>query len=181
MTRLLALLLAGAVCLAAVACGSSQATPSTATPSTATPSGSPAAGASGDSGMSGGAAPGGGAAPSGAASATGSLSADGADAWARIPEIVAEAQPRVVSIQREGGEGSGVIWDAEGIIVTNHHVIEGATEVVVAFADGTRDAGRVLASDPLSDLAIVRTERTGLPAAEFNMELPPIGSLALAL
>jgi S1-C subfamily serine protease len=39
----------------------------------------------------------------------------------------------------------------------------------------------VLASDPLSDLAVVRTERTGLPAAEFNPQLPPIGSLALAL
>ena len=102
-------------------------------------------------------------------------------AWEQIPDIVADLQPSVVAIRRDGGEGSGVIWSADGVVVTNHHVIEGATEVLVVFGDGTRTPGRVEASDPLSDLAIVRVERTGLPAAEFAPQIPAIGTLAVAM
>jgi S1-C subfamily serine protease len=129
-------------------------------------SGSPSAGTGGTDGTGRPAQPGGNA---------------GAGAWDDIPAIVARAQPSVVSILREGGEGSGVVWSEDGIIVTNHHVIEGAEEVVVAFADGSRADGQVLASDPLSDLAVVQADRTGLPAAEFATEIPPVGSLAIAL
>jgi S1-C subfamily serine protease len=74
-----------------------------------------------------------------------------------------------------------VIWSADGVVVTNHHVIAGYRQVGVAFADGTREPGLVLASDALSDLAVVRIERSGLPAAEWDTELPPVGALAIAL
>jgi serine protease DegQ len=105
----------------------------------------------------------------------------GGGGFAEIPRIVAEVQPSVVSILRAQGQGSGVVWSEDGIVVTNHHVIDGADELVVVFADGERAPARVLASDPRSDLAVVRVERTGLPPADFADEVPPVGSLAIAL
>jgi serine protease DegQ len=106
---------------------------------------------------------------------------DGAVGFEAIPRIVAEVQPSVVSILRPQGQGSGVVWSADGIIVTNHHVIEGAEQLIVAFADGERSPARVLASDPLSDLAVLQVERGGLPPATFAEEMPPVGSLAIAI
>jgi S1-C subfamily serine protease len=102
-------------------------------------------------------------------------------AWDQIPDIVAHLEPSVVSIIRPGGEGSGVVWSADGTIVTNNHVVEGVDEVVVAFADGKRSDGTVQATDPLSDLAIVKTDRRDLPAAQFASAIPPVGSLAIAM
>src|SRR5215218_302852 len=72
--------------------------------------------------------------------------------WSEIPEIVAEVQPSVVTIRREGGVGSGVLWNKDGIVITNNHVVEGTQDVEVVFADGTHLPGRVQATDPLSDL-----------------------------
>jgi serine protease DegQ len=101
--------------------------------------------------------------------------------WGQIPAIVAEVEPSVVSVLRADAEGSGVVWSADGIIVTNNHVVEGVTKVKIAFADGTRVDGDVVATDPLSDLAVVRAARTNLPAATFADQLPPVGSLAIAI
>jgi S1-C subfamily serine protease len=108
--------------------------------------------------------------------ATGTLSD-----WERIPEIVAAVEPSVTSIVHDNGEGSGVVWNDEGVVVTNNHVVEGVNEVIVVFADGTRADGQVLATDPLSDLAVVRTDRTDAPPAQFATEIPPVGSLAIAI
>lgn len=58
----------------------------------------------------------------------------------------------------EGGEGSGLILDRDGHVLTNHHVVEGAGGVAVTFHDGRRFAARVLASDPATDLAVVAIE-----------------------
>ena len=52
-------------------------------------------------------------------------------------------------------EGSGFIWSSQGHVVTNHHVIEGATRVHVVFADGSERKVTVLGSDPTSDLAVL--------------------------
>ncbi|MFL5680685.1 MAG: S1C family serine protease [Chloroflexota bacterium] len=101
--------------------------------------------------------------------------------WAQIPSIVAEVEPSVVSVLRADAEGSGVVWSADGIIVTNNHVVEGVRKVKIAFADGTRVDGDVVATDPLSDLAVVRAARTNLPAATFADQVPPVGSLAIAI
>ena len=99
-----------------------------------------------------------------------------------IPDLVAAVQPSVVSILRpDGGEGSGVIWSADGVIVTNNHVVSGQSEVIVAFADGQRVAAEVRATDPRTDLAVIVVDRNDLPAATFSDELPRLGALALAL
>src|SRR5512144_2745590 len=74
----------------------------------------------------------------------------------RIPEIVREVQPSVVTISTGDGLGSGVVYDSKGIIVTNEHVVRGARNVEVAFADGRRTPGRVRAADVLTDLALVQ-------------------------
>ena len=60
------------------------------------------------------------------------------------------------------GAGSGFVWDEEGHIVTNHHVVEdivgSSEEVTVIFADSTRATGRVVGSDPHSDLAVIKLQ-----------------------
>lgn len=101
--------------------------------------------------------------------------------FAQIPDIYQEVQPSVVAIFAGPGEGSGVIWDADGIIVTNNHVVAGLDEVEVALATGERLAGRVRARDPQTDLAIVEVDRDGLPPAAFTEAPPRIGELAIAL
>lgn len=50
-----------------------------------------------------------------------------------IPEVVRNIEPSVVAVLRDDGEGSGVIFDDEGLIVTNNHVVEGATRLEVQF------------------------------------------------
>jgi serine protease Do len=60
------------------------------------------------------------------------------------------------------GVGSGFVLRPDGLILTNHHVISGANSVFVTFADGRRLAGGVVGDDPVTDLALVRVQATGL-------------------
>lgn len=99
----------------------------------------------------------------------------------QIPSIVREVEPSVVAVLTGTGEGSGVIWRSDGLILTNHHVVQNADALRVAFADGERVRAQVVASDPLTDLALLRTERDGLPAATFAAHLPTVGELAVAI
>lgn len=103
----------------------------------------------------------------------------------RLPDLVARVQPQVVTILARGpggeGQGSGVIWNRDGTIVTNAHVVAGATSISVALANGDRVAAKLRASDPLSDVAVLTVSRKGLPAASFAKKLPRAGELALAI
>jgi serine protease DegQ len=105
--------------------------------------------------------------------------------FGRIPEIVRAVSPTVVAVLVSGaqgtGEGSGVIWGEDGVIVTNNHVVEGAQEVTVALATGQSENAEVVATDPLTDLAVLRIDRDGLPTAEFADGLPQVGELAVAI
>ena len=102
-----------------------------------------------------------------------------------VPETVEAVQPSVVTIFVEAaqgeGSGSGVIWDEQGRIVTNNHVVEGAGELEVAFANGSRVEARLVGADPRTDLAVVDVDREGLPAARFAAGLPRVGELAIAI
>jgi len=71
-------------------------------------------------------------------------------------------------IMIERGTGSGVIFDPNGYIVTNNHVVENASEIVVSLSDGRTLPGKVLGTDPATDLAVVKVEATGLPTATFG-------------
>jgi S1-C subfamily serine protease len=127
------------------------------------------------------AAPSASASPTASPAASGSPSTTATSDWERIPDIVAAVEPSVTSIVQANGEGSGVVWNDDGVVVTNNHVVEGVDRVIVVYADGKRADGQVLATDPLSDLAIVRTDRTDAPPARFATEIPPVGSLAIAI
>ena len=103
-----------------------------------------------------------------------------------VPELVRRVEPSIVAILVaragvQGGEGSGVIVRPDGVIVTNNHVVAGATDVTVALADGTQLPATVEATDPLSDLAILRVDRDDLPAVELADGYPEIGQLAVAV
>ena len=119
-------------------------------------------------------------------SAAGSTTVAGANAapagvFAEIPDLVARAQPSVGAILTDGGQGSGVVWNAEGVVVTNDHVVAGARRVEVAFADGQRAPAQIVATDPRTDLAVLRAARSQLPAASFADALPRVGELAIAI
>jgi S1-C subfamily serine protease len=74
-----------------------------------------------------------------------------------------------------------VVYAAEGLILTNEHVVRGNTTVEVAFADGQRVPGTVKAADAVSDLALVEAQRRDLPPAKFQKDLPRIGELAIVI
>lgn len=67
-------------------------------------------------------------------------------------------QPGNSGQQYTQGFGSGFVWDKEGHIVTNNHVVDGADKVEVTFADGTTVPARVIGTDPYSDLAVVKVD-----------------------
>jgi serine protease Do len=102
---------------------------------------------------------------------------------ARAASVLGPSVVQVNVLGAEGeGVGSGVVYRPGGYVVTNNHVVEGASQVEVAFADGTTEEGEVVGGDEFTDLAVVRVDRGGLPAARFGKsdELVP-GQLAIAI
>ena len=98
-----------------------------------------------------------------------------------IPAIVRKVEPSVVTISHDQGTGSGVVWSKDGVVVTNAHVVGSVQQVEVAFFDGRRAEGRVRATDPDTDLAVVDVERRDLKPATFQKALPAVGELAVAM
>ena len=88
-----------------------------------------------------------------------------------------DSKPRQVS-----NLGSGVIVSANGYILTNHHVVDAASEIQIALSDGRTVPARVIGADPETDLAVLRIDATGLPAITFA---PPdslkVGDWVLAM
>ncbi|HZH61848.1 MAG TPA: trypsin-like peptidase domain-containing protein [Metabacillus sp.] len=97
-----------------------------------------------------------------------------------IVDDVSDAVVGVVNLQQadfwnetgEAGTGSGVIYKKEGknaFVVTNHHVIEGASQVEISLSDGTRIPAEILGSDVLTDLAVLRVDSEKITkVAEFG-------------
>jgi S1-C subfamily serine protease len=80
------------------------------------------------------------------------------------------------------GMGSGIIFDSNGGILTNHHIVEDAERVRVVLADGKKFEGEVLGSDTMSDIAIVRVDAEGLPTAKLgNSDSLVAGQIAIAI
>ncbi|MDR0248958.1 MAG: trypsin-like peptidase domain-containing protein [Oscillospiraceae bacterium] len=82
-------------------------------------------------------------------------------------EIYVRAAPSVVGVICTGYGGSsvgtGMIVKEDGYIVTNHHVVDGASKVTVRFSDGSELPASIVASDYISDIAVIRVEGTGYP------------------
>lgn len=71
-------------------------------------------------------------------------------------------------IQQQQGQGSGFIIEADGVVLTNAHVVEGANEVSVTLPDGRSFTGKVLGADPLTDVAVVKVVSSNLPVAPLG-------------
>jgi serine protease Do len=81
-----------------------------------------------------------------------------------------------------GGIGSGFIIAPDGLILTNAHVVEGASQLTVTLEDGRELPGRVVASDSNLDLAVVKVDATGLPAVEIGSSANlQVGQLVVAI
>jgi S1-C subfamily serine protease len=66
------------------------------------------------------------------------------------------------------GVGSGVIYDQQGHILTNNHVVQGAQQLTVALPDGTTFPGKLVGADPQTDLAVVQISGSNLPIAQLG-------------
>lgn len=97
-------------------------------------------------------------------------------------EVIAEAVlPSVAQVQAGPGTGSAVILSSDGYLITNAHVVGDAREVGVTLADGQPRPAEVVAAAPFADIAVLRVDETGLPAAEFAEEPPNVGGPAVAI
>jgi serine protease Do len=110
-----------------------------------------------------------------------------------VAVVAAQVGPSVVQVnvravqrtpfgtRRGEGIGSGVIYRPDGYVITNNHVVEDATKVSVAFADGTTESASVVGTDPNTEIAVLKVNRDDLPAAAFNENPPIVGQLAVAI
>ena len=109
-----------------------------------------------------------------------------------VARVASQVGPSVVQVnvtqnaafgaQGEEGIGSGVIYRKDGYIITNNHVVEGASAVNAAFADGTTERAQVVGRDPNTEIAVLRVNRDDLPAAKFSKsEDLVVGQLAVAI
>ena len=90
--------------------------------------------------------------------------------------------PRNPQAQRERSLGSGVIVSPEGYILTNNHVVEGATEILVTASDKRQYKARVVGTDPKTDLAVLKVDATNLPAITIaDSSKVQVGDYALAI
>ncbi|HEX6106060.1 MAG TPA: trypsin-like peptidase domain-containing protein [Gemmatimonadales bacterium] len=99
-----------------------------------------------------------------------------------VIDIARRVSPSVVSVMRDEGSGSGFILTADGIVLTNAHVVGPATTVQIGLADGRQLEGRVLGGDPSVDVAVVRVNARGLPAVELgDADRLEVGQMAIAI
>ena len=93
-----------------------------------------------------------------------------------------EGQGQEPQERRQRGIGSGVIFSADGYILTNNHVIEDADEVRVMLSDERELIAKVIGSDAKTDIAVLKVEATGLPTLPLgNSSAVEVGDITLAI
>lgn len=103
-----------------------------------------------------------------------------------VPHVVTTVEPSVGTAVTKAWLGSGVIYKPDGTIVTGAHVVENQqkkpfTAVLVQFADGKQAADRVIGVEDITDVAVIKAGRTGLPTASLEATLPRVGALAVVI
>jgi len=89
---------------------------------------------------------------------------------------------RLNRMPKQEGLGSGVIVSADGYVLTNNHVVNGADVIMVTLADGRELKAKVVGTDPMSDLAVVKVEAKDLPAITFtDSDKIEVGDRVLAI
>jgi S1-C subfamily serine protease len=100
----------------------------------------------------------------------------------RIAALVAERSAHVVRVDgRRRGPASGVVWSADGLVVTSSHAVERDEELEVGLPSGDSAEAELVGRDPTTDLAVVRVRATGLSAVEWAGATPAAGEIVLAL
>ncbi len=90
------------------------------------------------------------------------------DLQSAIESVSQKVGPAVVEIRTDAGLGSGVIYDASGLILTNDHVVEGANTISVGLGDGRHFQAKVLGQDAGFDLAVLKIDGQNLPTANLG-------------
>jgi len=112
------------------------------------------------------------------------------DAYSRaVISVVETVGPAVVSVRvvndrrnGAGGSGSGFAFAPDGYVLTNSHVVHGASRLVVSFADGNEVGAALVGDDPATDLAVIRAHASGLPTAEIgDSQRLAVGQLVIAV
>jgi S1-C subfamily serine protease len=96
---------------------------------------------------------------------------------------VQSASPSIVRVEARRRMGaSGIVWSADGVIVTAHHVVENDDRIQIAFDDGRTVKATLIGRDPSSDLAVLRADASGLSVPTWaDAGSVRVGHLALAL
>jgi serine protease Do len=80
------------------------------------------------------------------------------------------------------GLGSGIVFDNKGHILTNNHVVGGAKDITVKTTDGREFSAKIIGTDPLTDVAVIRVESPDLTAAQFgDSNAVAVGDLSMAV
>ena len=111
------------------------------------------------------------------------------DVAAAVSDSVVEITTEIVTTSSflgqyiSQGAGSGVIFTTDGYIVTNHHVINGASKINVTLRDGTSYSAKVIGDDAKTDLALLKIEATGLTPAVLvaDSDQLKVGQTAIAI
>jgi S1-C subfamily serine protease len=108
-------------------------------------------------------------------------------------DVVMELSSRLAALARRGSESvvrvegrrtpaSGVVWSADGLVVTTHHAVERDEEIAVGLPGGETAPAELVGRDPSTDLALLRARATGLsPAAWSEAGDPEVGQLVLGV
>jgi len=100
-----------------------------------------------------------------------------------VSQVAQKVLPAVVGISNKAeGRGSGIIYKSDGFIITNYHVIEDATEIKVKLSNDNILDAKVVGSDAISDLAVIKVEANNLPIAKLgDSSKLRVGDLAIAI
>ncbi|KAA3655438.1 MAG: PDZ domain-containing protein [Chloroflexi bacterium] len=100
-----------------------------------------------------------------------------------LATVVSNAGPSVVRVEgRKRLPATGIVWSADGVIVTAHHIVTRDDKIKVGFADGSSASAILVGRDPTTDLAILRTDASELSAlTETNKNELGVGNFVLAL
>ena len=97
-----------------------------------------------------------------------------------IDELVQRVMPSLVIVRgRRFGAGAGIVWDANGLILTNNHVVGRHTPLVILQNDGEYES-RLVARDPDVDLALLSIDATGLTPLQPVSASPRVGEMVFA-